>query len=194
MNARLEAARERDEEAMKFLAHELKNRFIAIRNSIDNARLSVSEYSPQLLAPPYNVNEVFSNAISSSDRGVLLCMNRSVSLQLAHNTYRLNLITVNIFHLVDTINGFRCQVSFSRNIPETAQLDNNLVIHVLDNLISNAIKYGAKDGIVKLSVSMNMGQIIFEVINAPGNKHTTSYFKYGSQNVVSIIEETGKVK
>ena len=68
----LEVARTKDEHAMHFLAHELKNRLVAVRGSVESARLEVVEHAAHLLAPPYHAQEAFVDARAAIERGLFL--------------------------------------------------------------------------------------------------------------------------
>ena len=70
-NARLEVARQKDEEAMQMLSHELKNRFVGVRGLVDNARLTVEEKAGHLLQAPHNLQEAFADTAAAV---AFLCM------------------------------------------------------------------------------------------------------------------------
>ena len=154
-NARLSAARERDVEAMNFLSHELKNRFVAVkrrapccisavaaihghpislsshhpypcthliqlRGLTESAHLSVAEYASHLLSAPHNVREVYADTLAGIDRGIFLCMNQGVALQLAHDSYHSQASHVDLRSALHAASGRRADVSVDQDVPVSA--------------------------------------------------------------------------
>ena len=75
------------------------------------ARLSVAEHAMFLLQPPHSAREAFADAGASIERGEFLCLNQSVALQLAHNTYVPHPTAVEILPALRAASGQRAEVA-----------------------------------------------------------------------------------
>ena len=62
-------------------------------------------------------------------------------------------------------------MSVDADVPPTVRLDGNLALHVLDNFVTNAVKYGEVDGRVTLRATLRACRLLLEVTNRPGAKH-----------------------
>ncbi|KAL3906159.1 MAG: hypothetical protein SGPRY_010656 [Prymnesium sp.] len=215
-NAKLE----RDVEAIHFLSHELKNRFVAVRSALssahcpnlsllylpftsvplytsthcaqmrgmlESARLSVIEYASHLLSAPHNTQEVFEDMLASINRGAFLCCNHGLALQLAHDTYKPIAANVEIRSALHAASGRRADVSVDADVPNILRLDQNLLLHVLDNFVSNATQYGAASRPITLRAMRNASKLRFEVVNLPGPKHAEAQALYGDSDAVAEI-------
>ena len=168
-NARLEMARQKDEEAVHFMAHQLKNRFVAVRQLMETMRLTLEEQAPLLLdvCAPHNVAECISDGIRQVDRGVRLCMNESVARQMAHGRYTQRPVEFDLLAEMRKIGGDRVCVHVEHDVPRRIVLDLDLLVHVLDNYISNAIKYGALHAEVNIHIRhVSYHLLHIDVVNA----------------------------
>ena len=180
-------------QAMHFLAHELKNRFVAVRGLAESARLALAEHAKEQLAPQmgHNTDEVFADMQAAIDRGVFLCVNQSVAMQLAHNTYTPNATAVELGPALCAASGRRAEVSVDSDVPPIVRLDVNLALHVLENFVTNAVNYGEKDGHVTLRAAVRADVLRLEVTNRPGAKHAESCARYGSGDAAASIAAAG---
>ena len=68
----LGVAREKDQQALHFLAHELKNRFVAARGVLSETRPADALQ-----------REAFGAVLENLERGIFLCVDRSVAIELS---------------------------------------------------------------------------------------------------------------
>ncbi len=73
------------------------------------------------------------------------------------------------------------------DVPPTVRLDENLVLHVLENLVTNAARYGEKDGRITMRASRHAGRLCFEVTNRPGARHAAARAHYGYADAAAAI-------
>ena len=176
-NARLEVARQKDEEAMHMLAHELKNRFIGVRGHVENARLTVEEKAGHLLQAPHNLQEAFADATAAVDRGLFLCMNRAVTLQLVHGAYEPRSMDMDVAKELLVASAKRCDVHVDAGVPRVVRLDGNLLLFVAENFIANAQNYGpvgrGDDKSITLRASCEGARLRIVVTNNPARATRT---------------------
>ncbi|KAL3917887.1 MAG: hypothetical protein SGPRY_006226 [Prymnesium sp.] len=163
-NAKLE----RDVEAIHFLSHELKNRFVALHGLIETAHLTMAEYAPQLLSSPHNTQE------------------------LAHGTYQPHASHVQILTALQIASARRADVTMDNDVPKLVILDQNLLLHILDNFVSNAIAYGPPNKRAAMRAIRLSNRLRCEVINLPGPKHNQARALYGEKDAAAIIIRHGE--
>ena len=194
-NARLEVARQKDEEAMHMLAHELKNRFIGVRGHVENARLTVEEKAGHLLQAPHNLQEAFADATAAVDRGLFLCMNRAVTLQLVHGAYEPRSMDMDVAKELLVASAKRCDVHVDAGVPRVVRLDGNLLLFVAENFIANAQNYGpvgrGDDKSITLRASCEGARLRIVVTNNPGPRHADARREYGDGDATARILDKG---
>ena len=194
-NARLEVARQKDEEAMHMLAHELKNRFIGVRGHVENARLTVEEKAGHLLQAPHNLQEAFADATAAVDRGLFLCMNRAVTLQLVHGAYEPRSMDLDVAKELLVASAKRCDVHVDAGVPRVVRLDSNLLLFVAENFIANAQNYGpvgrGDDKSITLRASCEGARLRIVVTNNPGPRHADARREYGDGDATARILDKG---
>ncbi|KAL1504035.1 hypothetical protein AB1Y20_010447 [Prymnesium parvum] len=192
-NTKLITARERDIEAMHFLSHELKNRLNALRGMCHNAQGVVSEHAPTLLNTPFNLRELFEDVLAGFDRGIFLCMDQQLAMELASDDYKPHDSHVELRQALEVASARRARVYVERDVPSVVRLDGNLMLRVLENLVSNAIKYGKRDAEITLRASAKRGQLLLEVSNQPGPKHEAVVEAYGHADCSEVIWTRGDI-
>jgi len=175
----LEMAHEQDSEAMHFLSHELKNRLLAVRGLVEEMRDTVAKQAPQLLMLPHDLNAVANDAISTIGRGIVLCVNQTLVRQLFDDGYSANATDVCVLELLRTASARRASIVIDDDVPPIVSLDGNLVMHILENLLTNAVKYGERDGRITLRASRDGGRLRFTVVNLPGEMHRKAVARFG---------------
>lgn len=194
-NARLEVARQKDEEATHMLAHELKNRFIGVRGHVENARLTVEEKAGHLLQAPHNLQEAFADATAAVDRGLFLCMNRAVTLQLVHGAYEPRSMDLDVAKELLVASAKRCDVHVDAGVPRVVRLDSNLLLFVAENFIANAQNYGpvgrGDDKSITLRASCEGARLRIVVTNNPGPRHADARREYGDGDATARILDKG---
>ena len=194
-NARLEVARQKDEEAMHMLAHELKNRFIGVRGHVENARLTVEEKAGHLLQAPHNLQEAFADATAAVDRGLFLCMNRAVTLQLVHGAYEPRSMDMGVAKELLVASAKRCDVHVDAGVPRVVRLDSNLLLFMAENFIANAQNYGpvgrGDDKSITLRASCEGARLRIVVTNNPGPRHADARREYGDGDATARILDKG---
>ena len=194
-NARLEVARQKDEEATHMLAHELKNRFIGVRGHVENAQLTVEEKAGHLLQAPHNLQEAFADATAAVDRGLFLCMNRAVTLQLVHGAYEPRSMDMDVAKELLVASAKRCDVHVDASVPRVVRLDGNLLLFVAENFIANAQNYGplgrGDDKSITLRASCEGARLRIVVTNNPGLRHADARREYGDGDATARILDKG---
>lgn len=115
-------------------------------------------------------------------------MNQGIALQLAHETYRPHATHVDLRSALQAASGRRAEVSVDPELPELVHLDMNLVMHVLENFITNAVRYGAVQSRITLHAKRQAGRLCCEVINMPGVRHREARTRYGDTEASVKIE------
>ena len=175
---------------------------------IENIHINIKEYAPNLLVSPHNVAETIEDLFGQLQRGVQICRQQQMCWELMHGNYSGNPWRVDIRALLFRFCGSRLRLRVSQNVPETVLLDTDLVLHILENYFSNAIKYGGKAFEPYLNVSIrkrsnsrkhsisktehrdpDTGQsdashrdssscLTFTVVNAPSSDHKTKMTEF----------------
>lgn len=188
-NARLETAREKDLRHQAFLSHEIKNRLLATRGLATNCRQTVIEHASKLMVTPYNFSESMDNLIGQVDRGVRLCTNEGVMRGIIWGTYK---ATEEVIHVKSLLQQC-CPPGVRLNVApglSHCRVDPQLLNHILDNLVANAVRYGGKNlpgvkGIYPIKIDAHVNRssmLVFSVTNAPGSKHEEMCVKYGEDS------------
>jgi signal transduction histidine kinase len=193
-NAVLNEGRRKNVEAMDFLSHELKNRFVAVRGLVESANLSVAEHAPHLLTASLNLQEVLTDALAEIDCGTFLCMNQGIALQLAHDEYTPRAINLELKSALHAVSSRRADVTIDSSVPPLVHLDGNLLLYTLDQFVCNAAHYGGKHGDITVHASRCEGRLRFEVTNLPGERHAATRSLYGDGDAVAAIVATGQVR
>lgn len=200
----LEVARSKDLETMRYLSHEYKNRFVAVRDLVNGMEMGTALEQSQAL----------SEIGKSVDDGLFMCIQHSVALELEHDSYVLHNIVFEVEKTLCSAFGRRCRVSIDKQVPIVARLDGDLMLYALDNLINNAEKYGPTERWrVDLHVGVGVGSgedqasnhrcrhasyeglaLVVTVINSPGDKHEEACALYGHDEdaIPTILEKGGR--
>jgi hypothetical protein len=115
-NTRLEVTRTKDEEAMDFMAHQLKNRFVTCIDLVNFARQAVGTVTP-------DVAECFDDLTGQLERGLRICMDAAVAKQLMHDTYELRPRSVDLRQELQTFCGRRLALHVEEGVPRLLELD-----------------------------------------------------------------------
>ena len=146
----------KDLEAAQIFSHEAKNAFITSG--------SVTCMLNELLTNHYRnypmewkpVEDLMSELIERCKKGVALCMNETLWRSLLHGTYIPQLDDVRLGVWLDNIGGQLSEVHISSFLRDKyTKLDKALVETILNNAISNAIKYGDEKEKPKIIVQQN---------------------------------------
>ena len=180
------------------LSHELKNRFVGVRGLVDNARLTVEEKAGHLLQEPHNLQEAFADAAAAVDRGLFICINRAVTLQLAQGTYKLREVDMEVAKELGVASAKRCDVQVDAEVPTIVRADSNLVLHVAENFLANAQNYGPEgrgdDKTITMRASLDAGRLRITVQNRPGPRHADLRLKYGEGDALAHILAEGGIQ
>ena len=94
----LEITRESDRRALNFLAHDVKNRFVAVRRIAMNA---------QDLDAPSGVDVALRSINENAHRGIFLCINRGVAIELASDAYKVHTAPIELGRALSVASGRR---------------------------------------------------------------------------------------
>ena len=160
--------------------NQLKSEFVSMlshdfRNPLNTILLSAGllEESRDRLTPEQQVNyfQMIRNAIKDMDQLLteVLLLGRSDSGKLKCHLIPLNLEEF-CRHLVDNINQSQqpiyghCPIIFRCLGELPSELwDTNLVRHILNNLLTNAVKYSAPKGVVYFDLMVEQDVIVFQI-------------------------------
>jgi signal transduction histidine kinase len=160
--------------------NQLKSEFVSMlshdfRNPLNTILLSAGllEESRDRLTPEQQVNyfQMIRNAIKDMDQLLteVLLLGRSDSGKLKCHFIPLNLEEF-CGHLVDNINQSQqpiyghCPIIFRCLGELPSELwDTNLVRHILNNLLTNAVKYSAPKGVVYFDLMVEQDVIVFQI-------------------------------
>ena len=137
---------------------------------------------------------IVTDAQQGISRGIFLCTNQSIALQIAHDTYAPHATVIELRAALYTASSRRATVLIASDVPELVYIDVQLALYALDNLVTNAAKYGAKDGRITLCASLAAGQLLIETINAPDVQHSKARDKYGDTDAAEDLAATGKAR
>jgi len=180
-NVRLEVARTKDEEAMDFLAHELKTRFSTCVDLVNGVRETIANVAPRALQAPHNAADCLDDLTGQLQRGIRICMDAAVAKQLMHNVYELRPSSIDLRQEMCSFCGRRLTLHIEDSVPTLLRVDANLLLHVLENFASNAGKYGSGDVHLRVgrSLSRSGPRLSFSMVNPPGLHHAEMRAKYG---------------
>ena len=176
--AKLETARQKDEEHMKVVSHEIKNRLLASEALARNVKQTIQEHAPFLLVAPHNTAESLHNLEGQLTRGVRICINQSVARQLVHGVYT---VDPEPAHVKTLVNGL-CPIGTHKRFDAAlgyAMLDEQLFCHIIDNLFANAVHHGSRSMLggntppIYIDVSLiNDNKLLdIKIINPAGPNH-----------------------
>jgi len=164
-----------------------------LRGMCHNAQGVVSEHAPALLNTPFNLRELFEDVLAGFDRGIFLCMDQQLAMELASDDYKPHDSHVELRQALEVASARRARVYVERGVPSVLRLDGNLMLHVLENLVSNAIKYGKRDSEIDMSASTKGGRLCLEVSNQPGPKHEALLQAFGHADCSEDIWTRGDI-
>ena len=190
-NARLETERKMDEEAVHTISHQMKNRFYALEGVAQRVRTSVQDSAPHILDGPHNVRESLNDIIGQARGGVRICVNETNVRLIAHNKYMRRDAEFDIVGEFEQLCGTRMDLKIDANVPQRIVSDLSLIMHVIENFTSNAVKYGA-DGKVLVHVSvLPLQRLRISVYNTPGDKHAELVKRFGTNSLLLFKDGVG---
>ena len=77
------------------------------------------------------------------------------------------------------------------DVPPLVRLDANLPLCVVENGVTNAARYGPRDGRVRVRAMRAHGRLRLEVANEPGAKHAENRALYGDGDALKAIVAGG---
>jgi PAS domain S-box-containing protein len=170
-NAILETEKRKDAEALHFLAHQIKNRFLALEGLNENMRINIREHAKHLLQLPHNVRDTLRDIDGQVKRGIQICMHEQVTRQIIYDNYVSCRSVVAIRDMLKKFCGTRLDFRIDKDVPSHINVDINLLTHVLENHVSNATKYGGSDFEEYIWVHVESPNVVFSTVNSPGRSH-----------------------
>lgn len=175
-------ARRKDVEALNFLAHQLKGRFISMESLLERLEAFMSHKSEIHLQESM---QILRDLKAETGRGYQICMLDQVARQIMHEVYQPEQSVIELRRMLDEVCCRQYVYELSASMPEFIVSDSYILFHVLDSFICNATKYGGSRFEPKVFVSNESSEyVVFTVINAPGRSHD----QLRSLNVVSLFE------
>eukprot|EP00965_Chrysotila_dentata_P053039 1759799-Pleurochrysis_carterae.AAC.1 len=155
---------------MYFLTHELENRLEASSDLTAGVRGLIEMESPTMLAEGTQLGRVLDDLDRQLQRGLRICLSRSTALQLLHDQYTVSPSSFQLRDVMRVVCGTRLEWKVAPDI-STVQLDENLLLLVLESLVSNAFAHSGDAFPPHVSVRAAADELHFVVINAPGPQH-----------------------
>ena len=175
--------RRKDVEALNFLAHQLKGRFISMESLLERLEASMSMYSSQ--EHQLESIQTLRDLKAETGRGYQICMLDQVARQIMHEVYEPEQSVIDLRRMLDEVCCRQYIYELSPSMPECIVSDSYILFHVLDSFICNATKYGGTGFEPKVFVSNGSTEhAVFTVVNAPGPSHET----LRSLNMASLFD------
>ncbi len=143
------------------IAHDLKNPFTSLLGASELLYDNIRQMTPE------NIKDLALILNDSSKSGYAILQNlldwsRSQTGQLKFNPEKVNLKTIineNIENLQLQVNNKEIKLTSDLNKDLFITADKNMINTVLRNLLSNAVKYTFKNGVIRVIVSQENGEI-----------------------------------
>ena len=84
----------------------------------------------------------------------LVSKEQSGRLKFTPEEYNSNILIDSIIEQIDYLFQTFVQVDVSKGIPRTVLADRSLIVHIIDNVLNNAIKFSPNQGLVKFSMKL----------------------------------------
>ncbi len=198
LRSRLKELEEQKIQFLRHVSHELKTPLTASRAGVE---LLNDGIAGKLNAKQREVVQILYKSMIQLQKMIENLLNFSVVLE-RHSTFTLK--PVFLSHLVEKVLSDHHLALMARGIKIKADLidqsisgDENKLIAVIDNLISNAVKFSPLNSTIKIHLGQRKDQLELDVIDAgpgvdPGDKgRIFDPFYQGRQSPDSRIEGTG---
>ena len=172
----VQVARERAEEANSFARHEVKNGVLAAITICDSLSASLSSELIEVeKAESYTTQLQTLN--STLNQTLETCLSHTLASEIINDVYIASTTPVNIEQLLRrvllTASGEpeSYPISFHPMPFPLVETDGWLLRQIFRNALSNASKYGKRNGLISTKVEHADDSLILHVINEPGKMH-----------------------
>ena len=173
------AAREKDEEANCFTQHEVKNSLLAALATCE-ALHSAHTYAVMDGALEERFVEPIRDRLTELSAGLNhtldTCLSRSIASDVVYGVHEARPVPIKLDHELLQSWGqggdsSRFPVTTSPAALPIVYTDPRLLRHIYRNAITNAVKYGKRNGLVATEVEQHEEWLVLRVINEPGDRH-----------------------
>uniref|UniRef100_A0A7S3PJN7 Uncharacterized protein n=1 Tax=Aplanochytrium stocchinoi TaxID=215587 RepID=A0A7S3PJN7_9STRA len=163
-------AREKDLESSRFMRHETKNHLLNVRMIVQEMeeRLNIMEEVED--EEKRNLSHTLTKLKLENDKALGTVMKYSVIKEITHDEYEPSLKPMNLSSLFDQFSNPSVRIDPCTDQIPNIITDEFLVEIIMQNAISNALKYGRSDGKVTMKAFYNDAEKELKLIisNLPG--------------------------
>ena len=162
--------RKKDLEAAQIFSHEAKNAFITSSHVA-----SMLEEEINFVGKTENTNTIktlLDELKTRANKGTALCMNETLWRSLLHDTYEVQKDEMKLGPWLEALAGSQAKLYMSEGLrAKYARLDRVLIETIINNAITNALKYGMQDTKPKIIVNESGRNINMTIRNKEGEQH-----------------------
>lgn len=167
MSASLEYTREAEENRRQMtshIAHELKTPIAVIHSYAEGLKEHIAEEKRDKYL------DVILSEVKRTDAMVLEMLDLSRleagKVKLTRNAFSLNALTQSIFDKLEmAVKAKALDIRFSFPEEFTVTADESRIAQVIENLVTNAIKYSPPDGVIDVRIQTLRGRVVFRIEN-----------------------------
>ena len=163
--------RQKDLEAAQIFSHEAKNAFITSSHVATMLEQEIGFVNPDNSS---TIQALLDELKSRANKGTDLCMNETLWRSLLHDTYEVQKDEMKLGAWLETLIGSQAKMYMPESLrAKHGRLDRILVETIINNAITNALKYGMEDTLPKIIINESESgrKIVITIRNKQGESH-----------------------